>query len=167
MNPAPLTAVLLTGVLPWLGTVWGQAAAEDPPVVVAAASPTSVAEAEAGGREWSFAASLYAYSVPEDDDYVQPTVLVDRGLLHLEARYNYEALETGSVWLGFNFSGGGDLAWELTPMVGGVFGETMGAAPGYRGSLGWWKLELSSEGEYVFNLDTSTPTVVVAFGLSL
>jgi hypothetical protein len=27
---------------------------------------------------------------------------------------------------------------------------TWGIAPGYRGSLGWWRLEFSSEGEYVF-----------------
>jgi hypothetical protein len=36
-------------------------------------------------------------------------------------------------------------------MLGGVFGDTTGVAPGYRGSLSWWKLELSSEGEYVFD----------------
>jgi hypothetical protein len=34
-------------------------------------------------------------------------------------------------------------------MLGGVFGNTTGIAPGYKGSLGWWKLELYSEGEYV------------------
>ncbi len=32
-------------------------------------------------------------------------------------------------------------------MRGGVFGNTMGVAPGYKGSLSWWKLELNSEGE--------------------
>ena len=36
-------------------------------------------------------------------------------------------------------------------MLGGVFGETTGVAPGYKGSLSWWKLELYSEGEYVFD----------------
>ena len=68
---------------------------------------------------------------------MQPTVTADRGRLHLEARYNYEDLDTGSVWAGYNLKGGGDLAWELTPMVGGIFGATRGVAPGYRGSLGW------------------------------
>ena len=34
-------------------------------------------------------------------------------------------------------------------MLGGVFGNTTGIAPGYKGSLSWWKLELYSEGEYV------------------
>jgi hypothetical protein len=41
-------------------------------------------------------------------------------------------------------------------MLGGVFGETSGIAPGYKGSLGWWRLELYSEGEYVIDTgDTS------------
>ena len=29
--------------------------------------------------------------------------------------------------------------------------STVGVAPGYKGSLSWWKLELYSEGEYVFD----------------
>mgnify|MGYP003433149069 FL=1 len=37
-------------------------------------------------------------------------------------------------------------------MLGGVFGATDGIAPGYKGSLGVGKIELYSEGEYVFDL---------------
>ena len=40
-------------------------------------------------------------------------------------------------------------------MLGGVFGNTTGIAPGYKGSLSWWKLELYSEGEYVFDTGNS------------
>jgi hypothetical protein len=107
-------------------------------------------------KAWSFSASVYTYIVPGDSDYAQPTITADRDWLHLEARYNYEALETGSVWLGYNFAGGEELAWELTPMLGGVFGDTTGVAPGYKGSLSWWKLELYSEGEYVFDTGDSS-----------
>src|SRR5262249_52978266 len=67
------------------------------------------------------------------------------------ARYNYEALDTASAWVGYNFSGGEKLAWELTPMLGGVFGETTGIAPGYKGTLSWWKLQLFSEGEFMID----------------
>ena len=102
---------------------------------------------------WSFSASAYTYIVPDDGNYVQPTFTADRGWLHLEARYNYEALDTGSAWVGYNFSGGEKLAWEFTPMLGGVFGDITGVAPGYKGSLSWWKLELYSEGEYVFDTE--------------
>ena len=83
------------------------------------------------GRDWSFYASSYSYIVPDGGSYLQPTVTADRGRLHLEARYNYEALETGSVWVGCNFSGGGQLAWEFTPMLAGVLGKNSGAAPGF------------------------------------
>ena len=55
-----------------------------------------------------------------------------------------------------NFGGGEKLAWEFTPMLGGVFGGTTGIAPAYKGSLGWWKLELYSEGEYVFDTSDSS-----------
>ncbi len=41
-------------------------------------------------------------------------------------------------------------------MVGGVFGDTRGVAPGYKGSLNWWKLELYSKGEYVFDAEDSS-----------
>jgi hypothetical protein len=118
------------------------------------APPTAVEETVE--RKWSFAASAYAYFVPDSREYVQPTFTADRGWLHLEARYNYEDLETGSAWVGYNFSGGSKLAWEFTPMLGGVFGNTTGIAPGYKGSLSWWKLELYSEGEYVFDTGDSS-----------
>lgn len=84
-------------------------------------------------------------------NYVQPAFTADRDWLHLEARYHYEAPDTASAWVGYNFSGGERLSWALTPMVGGVFGDTDGIAPGYKGSLSWKKLAFYSEGEYVFD----------------
>jgi hypothetical protein len=145
----------------------GQDVDPDPP---GSAGPAGAVEAEAAGteaateaeaglefeKEWDFSAVLYAYFVPGDKNYVQPTFTADRDWLHLEARFNYEDLDTGSLWFGYNFSGGDALSWELTPMLGGVFGETDGIAPGYKGSLSWWKLELYSEGEYLVDVgDTS------------
>ena len=128
-----------------------------------AQSPTNVpvaaatnAPPDADVEAWSFSASAYTYVVPDDGNYVQPTFTADRGWLHLEARYNYEALDTGSAWLGYNFSGGDTLAWEVTPMIGAVFGDTTGIAPGYKGSLSWRKLELYSEGEVVFDTGSSS-----------
>lgn len=105
---------------------------------------------------WSFYASSYSYIVPDGGSYWQPTVTADRGRLHLEARYNYEAFDTGSVWVGCKFSGGERLAWEITPMVAGVFGEVTGVAPGYKGSLTWRKLLFASEGEQVFDTGASS-----------
>lgn len=136
-----------------VGSAYSQSATMSPPV--ATISDPSAIESETGSK-WAFSASVYTYIMPEGDDYAQPTVTADRGWLHLEVRYNYEALKTGSAWLGYNFAGGEELAWEITPMVGGVFGDLNGIAPGYKGSLGWWKLELYSEGEYVFDTGNSS-----------
>jgi hypothetical protein len=123
------------------------------PAPVAAPAP---APPDAEEKVWSFSASAYTYVVPDDRNYVQPTVTADRGWLHLETRYNYEALDTGSAWVGYNFSGGKKVEWEVTPMLGGVFGDTTGVAPGYKGSLSWSKLELYSEGEWVFDTGSSS-----------
>jgi hypothetical protein len=108
--------------------------------------------ANEGSAPASVSASVYTYFLPDYHDYVQPTVSADRAALHLEARYNYEDLATGSAWAGYAFSGGETWRWALTPMLGGVFGNSNGIAPGYRGELGYWKLELYSEGEYLFDL---------------
>jgi hypothetical protein len=103
--------------------------------------------------DWSFAASVYTYIVPDSHNYAQPTLKADRGWLHLEARYNYEALETGSLWVGYNFSASNKLSLNITPMLGGVFGKTTGVAPGLRGSLSWWRFYFYGEGEFVITTD--------------
>src|SRR2546430_1214076 len=111
--------------------------------------------AETTAHAWSLSAMVYGYIVPNDSDYAQPTVTADRGGLHLEARYNYEDRKTGSAWVGYNLAFGEELTLELTPMLGGVFGDTNGIAPGYKVSLGYRKLTLYSEGEYVIDTGNS------------
>jgi hypothetical protein len=111
--------------------------------------------AEATAHAWSLSAMVYGYIVPNDSDYAQPTVPADRGGLHLEARYNYEDRQTGSAWLGYNLSFGEELTLELTPMLGGVFGNTNGIAPGYKASLGYRRLTLYTEGEYLIDTGNS------------
>jgi hypothetical protein len=118
---------------------------------------------EAAADEWSFSASAYTFVVDDSRDYVSPIVTADRGCLHLEARYNYEDLDTGSVFAGYNFEWGDDVAIGLTPMLGGVFGDTNGVAPGYRFFLSWKRLEFSSEGEYLFDLDDNSDNFFYAW----
>jgi hypothetical protein len=127
-------------------TLNAQSSTNDTPATVPADDPVA----------WEFLAAVMAYIVPDSREYVQPTFTADHGWLHLEARYNYEDLETGSAWVGYNFGGGDSLAWAVTPMLGGVVGNTTGIAPGYKGSLSWWKLELYSEGEYVIDTGDSS-----------
>ena len=118
--------------------------------LVLLATPAS-AQTAPPAKAWSFFASAYIYFVPDASDYVQPSLTADHDRLHLEARYNYEAQKTGSAWVGWNFSGGDTLEWELTPMIGGVFGDVDGVAPGYKGSISWRKIGLYSESEFVFD----------------
>ena len=129
------------------------AAAQTAPSPVAAAGQT--APAPAADKAWSFSATAAIYFPPEDDAYVQPTVTADRGRLHLEGRFNYEDLDTGSAWIGINFSAGDAVSLEITPMFGAVFGNTTAIAPGYKGTLAWRRLELYSETEYVINAGES------------
>ena len=121
-----------------------------------ATSALAATRAEDTGPPWTYSASAYFYFVPNDDDYLQPTITADRAWLHLEARYNYEDLETGSVWIGYNFSAGDSLLLEITPTLGGVFGRTVGIALGYRFSLGWRAVSFYTEGEYLFDADERT-----------
>jgi len=116
-----------------------------------ATTGTPAAAAPAAEKRWSFYASASTYILPDDPDYVQPAVTADRGWLHLEGRFNYEDRGTGSAWFGYNFAVGETLTLEFTPMIGAVFGNTTGIAPGYRGSLAWRMLQLYSETEFVID----------------
>ena len=107
-------------------------------------------------NSWSFSASLYGFIVPESRDYLNPNLTADRGWLHLEARYNYESLETASLWVGYNFSAGEKLVFEFTPVLGGVFGDLTGIAPGWNLALSYHQLTLSSQNEYVFDVGNSS-----------
>jgi hypothetical protein len=112
-------------------------------------------EADAKAAGWEFSASLYGYFPPEDQHYAQPTVIANHDALHLEARYNYEGLKSGSAWVGWNVGTGEKLRLDATLMVGGVVGDTRGVAPGYELTLSFGRFELYSEGEYVFDTDDS------------
>jgi hypothetical protein len=114
-----------------------------------------VLAAQTISAQTTFSLSAYAYFVPEDRDYVQPTFTLDRDRLHLEARYNYENLDTTSLWVGYNISHANSISFDFTAKVGAVFGKTDGIAPGYSFTLGWRGFELYSDGEYVFDTHDS------------
>jgi hypothetical protein len=116
----------------------------------------TAAVVEPAADRWSFSFTASGNFVPGTRDYLQPTFTADHAWLHLEARYNYEDIDTASTWIGYNFSIGNEMTLEFTPMLGGVFGDTMGVAPGYELTLSYWKLELFSESELVFDTGDSS-----------
>jgi hypothetical protein len=114
-------------------------------------SSTTALDSEATPPQWSFSANVAGYVVPHERSYASPTFSADHRHLHLGARYNYEDKETGSLWVGYNFEAGDNLAFRATPMLGAVFGNTAGVAPGYLAGVTWKRFDLSTEGEYVFD----------------
>ncbi|MBN9693456.1 MAG: hypothetical protein J0M24_24690 [Verrucomicrobia bacterium] len=126
----------------------GRAESSETNAVASAASSSPTATTP----HWEYSGTVMGYLVPDSQDYVQPTLTADRAGLHLEARYNYEALESGSLWIGWNLGFGQTVEVAVTPMVGGVVGNLRGVAPGCLATISWWKLTLYSEAEYVFDL---------------
>ena len=103
--------------------------------------------------DWEFSAETDLYFT--DPFIFLPIFTADKGKLHFEARYNYEDLKTASAWVGYNFFGGDEFEYFITPMVGGAFGRTNGIAPGLEFTLGYARFELYSESEYLFDFESS------------
>ncbi len=112
---------------------------------------------------WNVLVDVSVYLFAHQSDYVQPTVAVDHGVLHFEARYNYEAQRTGSLWVGWNFEWGKELRFALTPILGAILGDVKGIAPGFEWDLSWGPFELNSENEFVFDFSNSSESYFYAW----
>jgi len=105
--------------------------------------------APAGEPAWELALTAYPTLVRGGEDYTSAIVAADRGPLHLEARVNYESIGARSVFVGWTFSGGETVTWELTPLLGGAWGATQAFVPGLEASVAWRQFDLYVEAEYV------------------
>ena len=112
---------------------------------------------------WDVALSAAAYLLPEEENFVQPTLGGDRGALHLEARYNYEDRHTMSLFCGANFGWGDETTLSLTPMLGAVVGDTDGIVPALEATFAAGGFEAYAETEYVFDLEDSTSSYFYAW----
>jgi hypothetical protein len=124
-----------------------------------AASPAASAKAPG----WAYSATGMYYFPPDDSNFLLVIATADRGALHLETRYNYEALDTGSLFVGWKFSGGDKLTYELTPILGAVFGATQGVAPGFEASLAYGMVDYYIEAEYLYDLDVKEDSYTYAW----
>lgn len=106
----------------------------------------------ASAKSWSVNANLAAIIFP-DDAFLMPIVTADKGRLHLVSRYNYEDLNTFSLFAGYNFSGGNKLQYRITPMLGFAAGTTDGIAPGMEVEMSLGKFTFYTENEYLFELN--------------
>jgi hypothetical protein len=127
-------------------------------VTLMAPAPVEAQTAVDGSRPdaWSAAVEIAAWILPDQPDFLLVQAFADRGGLHLEGRYNYEDLQTGSGWVGWTWTWGGTVSGSVTPMAGLVFGNTRGLAPGLELDLAVGPVGLYVETEYVFDLDDSS-----------
>jgi hypothetical protein len=146
ISSAFLAAATLAG-LDFTATAAAQEAAP-------ASAPPAAPEAEETG--WEFGVSGALYVLPDEEDFVQPTFEVDRGLFHFETRYNYEDRESTSFFVGANFEFGDEVKLALTPMIGGLVGQTNGIIPALEADLIIGPFEAYGEAEYVFDLGDSS-----------
>lgn len=107
---------------------------------------------EPNNRKWAFSTDANFYLIPDDFIFL-PVFRADNNKLHLEARYNYEDIETFSAWGGYNFNGGKKIEYTITPMAGVVVGLSNGVAPGVEFTFTLNKFELYNESEYFIDLE--------------
>jgi len=125
--------------------------------VAAALACTAVGAEEAAGRRaappdkpsWEFALTAYPTDVRGGDNYTSGIGVADRGPLHLEARYNYESVGARSAFVGWTFSGGETITWEITPLLGGAWGSLHAFVPAVEASVSWRQFDFYVEAEAV------------------
>lgn len=105
-------------------------------------------------KNWDISAVVMAVFTP-DNTFVLPVAYATDKRWHFEPRYNYEKMETFSMFVGYNFRGGKKLRYLLSPMVGGVVGQANGIAPGLEFDFALGRFGLYSEMEYLLDAGNS------------
>ena len=113
--------------------------------------------------KWTFSANGYYYIVP-DDNSLTFIATADHKKLHFEARYNYEDRKTASTFAGWRIAANGEVELEVVPMLGIVFGNTNGLAPGLELSATFRKFDFYSESEYVFDFSGKENNFLYTWG---
>jgi hypothetical protein len=119
---------------------------------LAAATVTYAAEgekADAGEPKVSGSVTGFYYAMRDQSDFGVGVAALNRGPLHLETRYNYESRDAGSVFAGWNFAGGETVTFQVTPIIGALFGSERGVIPGLEASVSYGPVDVYVEAEYV------------------
>jgi hypothetical protein len=104
-------------------------------------------------NDWSFAVEAYYYILPNEKNTTTIIGYADYKAFHSEIRYNYEDMQTVSVFGGYRFNTGHSFIVEVTPIIGLAAGNTDGVIPGLLLNLTWKKFDFYSESEYVMNFE--------------
>ena len=114
-------------------------------------------------RAVSGSATGFYYAMRDQPDFGVGVATVNRGPLRLEARYNYEARDAGSAFIGWKFAGGEALTFEITPIAGVLFGAARGAIPGFEASLAYGSVDAYIEAEYVYDSENHNDSYYYAW----
>jgi hypothetical protein len=133
-------------------------------VLLFVASPATAVEVVAD-KEPAATATVtgYYYKMRDQPDFGVGVASLDRGSLHLEARYNYEARDAGSAFVGWKFAGGDTVSVKVTPIAGAMFGAARGFVPGVEASVVWRTLDAYIEAEYVRDVEQGSPSYCYAW----
>jgi hypothetical protein len=134
-----MLCILLLALMTTSGVLFGQDTLVPPPL-----SPAP--------KGWSTQFSVLTILSRDTITLWNPSVFVDKGTLHMEARYQWEDWRTASLWAGYNFEFGERLHVVVSPMAGVVFGNLNGVAPGYQLNMAWRSLSLYSTSEHFIDL---------------
>lgn len=104
----------------------------------------------------SGSATGFYYAMRDQPDFGVGVASVNRGAFRIEGRYNYEARDAASLFVGWKFSGGDEVTFEITPIAGVLFGAARGAVPGIEASVAYRSFDFYVEAEYVH--DTENPS---------
>ena len=107
-------------------------------------------------RSISGSASLSHYALPDEPDLDVVVAALNLGALRFEARHDYEARNATSAFVGWKFAGGSEVTYEVTPIIGGLFGSSHGVVPGVEASFGWRSFDVYVEAEYVHDTKNSS-----------
>ena len=73
---------------------------------------------------------------------------------YAEARYNYEDINTFSLYAGRTFSKENNFSWSFTPMIGGMAGKMNGGSVGLNTLCSFRKFSFYSESQYSVSAQT-------------
>ena len=126
------------------------------PAAAQSGSPPASASQAADEPTWEVRGAAALYVLPDEMNYVQPTLAADHGGWHLETRFNYEDINAVSGFVGWNLEFGSTVVLTVTPMFGAVVGSTDGIVPAAAADLSWKRLEFYIESEYVIDVDDTS-----------
>jgi len=75
---------------------------------------------------------------------------------YIEGRYNFEALNTMSVYAGKTFEKKAAVSYSVSPVIGAVMGRYKGGSLGVNGDADYKKYSFSSQLQYTFSIKDKT-----------